>query len=99
MRADFLYKYISVAPSRKEVDRLFKQVFPSFLGVTLSYHMPTDVCQFVSKTILEHKGKNPVQIKRELRKLCQNMMTNPKKKNKKKLTTYFEDRLRDLKEE
>ncbi|GAA3553144.1 hypothetical protein [Snuella lapsa] len=36
MRSDFLFNYIAMAPKKKEIDNMFKEVFPSLLGINLT---------------------------------------------------------------
>lgn len=94
MRADFLYNYISLAPKKKEVDNMFKQIFPSMLGINLSYHLPRETCTHINKCINEHYTNSPTMIKRTLRNCTEKLMSS-NSKNSKKLTSYFEDELKE----
>jgi len=93
MRSDFLYNYISIAPKRKEVDKMFKEVFPSMLGINLSYHLPKEICNHINKSINEHAEKSPTMIKRVLRNATEKLMSTNTKSTK-KLTSYFDDELK-----
>ncbi len=93
MRSDFLYNYISLAPKKKEVDNMFKEMFPSMLGISLSYHLPKDICNHINKSINEHAGKSPTMIKRALRNYTELLMSKPTK-NSKKLISFFDDELK-----
>ena len=44
MRADFLYNRKALAPKKNEIDNMFKEVFPSMMGINLSFHMPKEIC-------------------------------------------------------
>lgn len=92
MRSDFLYNYISLAPKKNEIDNMFREVFPSMMGINLSYHMPKDICSHINKSIVEHKESSPARIKRAIRNYTERLMTTDTK-NSKKLTLYFDEEL------
>jgi hypothetical protein len=92
MRADFLYNYIALAPKKNEIDNMFKEVFPSMMGINLSYHMPKDICSHINKSIVEHKERSPARIKRAIRNYTEKLMSSDTK-NSKKLTNFFDEEL------
>ncbi|MCK5138080.1 MAG: hypothetical protein KAR19_20010 [Bacteroidales bacterium] len=96
MRSDFLYNYISLAPKKKEIDNMFKEIFPSMLGISLSYHLPKSICNHINKSINEHATSSPTMIKRALRNYTEQLMSKPTK-NSKKLTSYFDDEVKKAK--
>ena len=55
IRADFLYSFIDLAPSRHDVKRIYKKLFPTLLGVNISYFEPSEVRQQFSKFLREQK--------------------------------------------
>ena len=95
MRSDFLFNYIAMAPKKKEIDNMFKEVFPSLLGVNLSYHMPKEICSSVNKALNEHKAKSPTMIRRAVRNFTEKLMST-NTKNTKALSSYFDDELKKL---
>lgn len=98
MRADFLYNYIALAPKKNEIDNMFKEVFPSMMGINLSFHMPKEICSHINKSIVEHKESSPTRIKRAIRNYTEKLMTTDTK-NSKKLKSYFDEELdKSLKE-
>ncbi len=62
MRADFMYKYISLSPKKEDIDILYKKCFPNPLGVNLSYHLSHGVSEIVSQMIVEHKDSDPTVV-------------------------------------
>lgn len=95
MRSDFLFNYIAMAPKKKEIDNMFKEVFPSLLGVNLSYHMPKEICGSVNKALNEHKTKSPTMIRRAVRNFTEKLMST-NTKNTKKLSSFFDEELKKL---
>ncbi len=99
MRSDFMYKYISLSPHKKDVDELYKKCFPSLMGVNLSYHIPKGVSAYVSQKIIEHKDTNPLIIKRILKKLTSKLMTSIDSISNKEFKTYFDDEMEKVSKE
>jgi uncharacterized protein (DUF2164 family) len=95
MRADFLYNYIALAPKKNEIDSMFKEVFPSMMGINLSFHMPKEICTHINKSIVQHKESSPTRIKRAIRNYTEKLMTT-NTKNSKKLTSFFDEELEKI---
>ena len=96
MRADFMYKYISLSPKKEDIDLLYKKCFPNLLGVNLSYHLPSGVSEYVSQMITEHKDSDPTVVKRTLKNLTEKLMSSVEQVGTKELKTYFEEELSQL---
>ncbi len=96
MRADFMYKYISLASKKDDIDHLYKKYFPNLLGVNLSYHIPQGVSEFVSQKIKEHKNTNPTIVKRTLKNLTEKLMSSIDNIKAKDFKTYFDEELERL---
>ena len=99
MRSDFMYKYISLSPHKKDVEELYKNCFPSLMGVNLSYHIPKGVSAFVSQKISEHKDTNPLIVKRTLKKLTSKLMTSMDFISNTEFKTYFDDEMEKISKE
>ncbi len=56
IRADFFYSYIELAPSRHDVKRIYEKVFPTLLGVNISYFVPEEVRQAFFEHLQEQKN-------------------------------------------
>lgn len=77
MRPDFLYNYISLAPKKGEIDETFKEMFPTLLGINVSWQLPEEVATTIQKYIKEHKEKNPTRVKSDLRELSDELKQFP----------------------
>ncbi len=99
MRADFLYKYISLSPQREDIDVLYRKCFPNLIGVNMSYHIPYGVSEFVSQKIQEHKDTNPKIVRRTLKNLTAQLMTTMDKISTKEFKTFFEEELERIRNE
>jgi predicted nucleic acid-binding protein len=93
MRSDFLYNYISLTPKKQEIDNMFKEVFPSMMGINLSYHLPKDICTHINKSLNEHSYRSPAMIKRAIRNYTEKLMSTPTK-NSNKLMLFFDEELK-----
>ena len=98
MRSDFLYNYIALSPRKTEIDNMFKEIFPSMMGINLSYHMPKEICTHINKSLNEHADSKPTRIKRAIRNYTEKLMSNPTK-NSKKLTLYFDEEINKMMKE
>jgi hypothetical protein len=96
MRPDFLYNYISLAPSKSEIDSAFRELFPTLLGVNLSFHLPGDVTELIHGFVKDHKQKNPARVKAILRELADDLKQNPSRQTRERVRLFLDDRLRDL---
>jgi hypothetical protein len=71
---------------------MFREVFPSMMGINLSFHMPKEIFTHINKSIVQHKESSPTRIKRAIRNYTEKLMTTDTK-NTKKLTLYFDEEL------
>jgi len=77
IRADFLNQFVSLAPSKAEVDQVFEEAFPGLVGVSLSYHLPSNVIQMTSRLVKEFGERSPGRVKATLRELFNRMKAEP----------------------
>ena len=77
LRPDFLRNYISLAPSRQEVDKLYDDMFPSLVGVNISARLPNAVVKCVNSYIHEYAKKNPARVKASLREMGEKLKIDP----------------------
>lgn len=98
MRSDFLYNYISLAPKKKEIDNMFKEIFPSMLGINLSYHLPKDVCTHINKGLNEHSERSVTRVKRAIRNYTEKLMTSRPRKNK-ELKSFWDEEVEKIRKE
>ena len=75
IRPDFVYNYITLSPSTEDINKMYDQLFPTMLGVNLSYHLPDEVMTSVQKKLKDFHGKKPVRIKQILNELSDKLKT------------------------
>lgn len=98
IRPDFLYNYITLAPKKHEVDEMYKEVFPSLLGVNLSFHLPSEVTDFVQERIVEHGTKNPARLTAILARLSEKLKSDPNLRNRKSVKSFWDEEQKRLEE-
>jgi hypothetical protein len=96
IRPDFLYNYIALAPRNSDVDSAYREMFPSLIGVNISFHMPGDVVAKVQEKIKDHKRKNPARVKAILHELGERLKSDPGLRGKQRLEHYLDERLREV---
>lgn len=96
MRPDFLYNYISLAPRKGEVDRVFQELFPTLLGVNISFNMPIEVTQVIHGFVKDYKAKNPARVKAALRELSDNLKQDPNYRTRDRVKLFLDERLKHL---
>jgi hypothetical protein len=96
IRPDFLYNHIALAPKKHEIDGLYKEVFPSLLGVNLSFHLPHEVTDFVQQSIAEHANKNPERLTAILSRLSEKLKSDPSIRNRKSVKLFLDEELKSL---
>ena len=91
IRADFLYNHITLAPSKSQVDDVFQNVFPTVIGVNISYHIPSDIRSSIQQYIKEHsKLIDSPRLKAVLRDLTHKLKTDPAAWTKEKVELYLD---------
>lgn len=96
LRPDFLYNHIALAPKKHEIDALYKEVFPSLLGVNLSFHLPSEVTDFVQERIAEHGTKNPERLTSILSRLSEKLKSDPAIRNRKSVKLFLDEELKNI---
>ena len=96
IRPDFIYNYITLLPSVSEVETAYSELFPTMLGVNLSYHMPDDAVQMIQITINEFHSKQPVRVKQIIRNLSEKLKSDPNVRNRNSIKSFFDEELKKL---
>lgn len=97
IRPDFIYNYIALKPSTEEVNDAYHEIFPTMLGVNLSYHMPKEVSLIVQEKIKEYRDKPSVRVKQILKTLTDRLKTDPTLRNRKSVELFLDNELQKLK--
>lgn len=96
IRPDFIYNYIAFRPTSEEIDGAYNEIFPTMLGVNLSYHMPREVSQAVQEKIKEFHDKPSVRVKQTLKQLSDRLKSDPSIKNRKSVEHFLDTELRKI---
>lgn len=95
IRPDFIYNYITLKPNKEEVDDTYNKLFPSLLGVNISYHLPPDIAELVQKRLKEHGDKPPKRLKAIIRQLGERLKSDPSIRNKNSVRLFLDEKLKD----
>ena len=96
IRPDFIYNYIAMKPSHDEIDDAYKEIFPTMLGVNLSYHMPHEVSKIVQEKIREYHDKPPVRVKQIIKTLSDRLKSDSKMRNRVDVELFLDKELKKL---
>lgn len=96
IRPDFIYNYIALKPTTEEVNSAYNELFPTMLGVNLSYHMPKEVSQSVQEKIKEYHSKPAVRVKQTLKTLSDRLKSDPTLKNRNSVEHFLDTELSKL---
>ena len=95
IRPDFIYNYITLTPNKEEVDETYNKLFPSLLGVNISYHLPHDIAELVQKRLKEHSDKPPMRLKAIIRQLGEKLKSDPSIRNKNSVRLFLDEKLKN----
>ena len=97
IRADFLYNYIMLAPSRKRARAIFRQLFPTLLGVNVSFHIPDEICNAVQEHMVRfrHIAHTP-RFQAIIRSLNESLIGEPERMDRGQIESWFDQREREI---
>lgn len=98
MRPDFIYNYVALAPNKEQVDEVYKSLFPSLLGVNISYHIPKELSEIIQQRLAEFADKPAHRIKSIIRRLSEKLKSDPRIRNRESVSLFLDDELNKLKE-
>ena len=96
MRVDFLNQFVSLAPSKAEVDQVFKEAFPGLVGVSLSYHLDPAALEMTRRLVRDHAEKSPARVKAILRELMDKLKSEPTLAEKRGIRLFFDEKRAEL---
>lgn len=94
IRPDFIYNYIALRPSSEEIDATYTEMFPTMLGVNMSYHMPKEVSQTVQQKIKEFHNKPSIRVKQILINLSDRLKSDPSLRNRNSVELFLDNELK-----
>ncbi len=77
MRPDFLYNYISFAPTKSAVQDSFRNLFPTLLGVSLSWELPNVVEKEIHDFLQAHRDQPTSRMKAAIREAIDTLKQTP----------------------
>jgi hypothetical protein len=81
MRPDFLHNYISLAPTKGQIDDAFTHFFPTLLGVNLSTFLPDKVSNVIHNYVKEHKEQSESRKISIISELIDDLKQHPEHQN------------------
>lgn len=96
IRPDFIYNYIAMKPSTEEINQAYSEIFPTMLGVNLSYHMPKEISQVVQEKLKEYHNKPAIRVKQILKTLSDRLKSDPSVKNRKSVEHFLDEELKRI---
>jgi hypothetical protein len=95
IRPDFIYNYIALSPTTDEVRNAYQEMFPTMLGVNLSYHMPREVASAVQDKIKEFHLLPNVRIKQIVKRSIDRLKSDPTIKDRRSVESIFDEELKN----
>jgi hypothetical protein len=96
LRPDFLYNFIALTPTLSDTQRVFDDMFPSLMGISLSRHLPEEIITLVHQAIKAHADLDPGRVKALLRNLADRLKTDLDAKNIHEVRLFLDDQLKRL---
>lgn len=96
IRPDFIYNYIALKPTSDEVKDAYDEIFPTMLGVNLSYHLPRGVADAVQEKIKEYHDKSPQRVKQIISNLSDRLKSDPALRNRNSVVHFLDTELKKI---
>lgn len=77
MRPDFLYNYVSMAPTKGQIDSAFSDMFPTLLGVNISTYLPENLSEIIHIYVKEHADESESRKKARISELIDDLKQDP----------------------
>lgn len=92
IRADYIYNYIALAPSKQHVDGIYRKMFPTLLGVNVSFYVPSDVAQYIRKLLNEYeKVVDKPRFRAKLRELIHYLKSSPDQVDRTTIKNFYDE--------
>lgn len=93
IRPDFLYNYISLAPTVEQTEQAFDLLFPNVLGISVSHHLDVGVATTIRQSILDHSQKQPSRIRAIMRRTLDELKSGKLDKKGNNVKLYIDEQL------
>ena len=81
MRPDFLHSYVSLAPTKGQIEDAFTAFFPTLLGVNISSSLPSQVSNVIHKYMKEHADESESRKIAVINELVDDLKQHPEHLN------------------
>lgn len=75
LRPDFLLNYITLSANRRHANKVFDKMFPTLVGISISHHVTSEVCNVVHQAVLTHKDLAEARVKAVVASMSTKLMT------------------------
>jgi len=91
LRPDFLLNYIALSDRANTASKVFDEMFPTLIGVSLSHHVTDDMSKAVHDVIKSHKGLSTSRLKAAIATSTTRLMTDGAPKKQRQLRHILEE--------
>jgi hypothetical protein len=93
LRPDFLLNYITLSANRRQANKVFDKMFPTLVGISISHHVTTEVCDAVHQAVLSHKELAASRVKAVVGSMSTKLMTQQLQQKPKALRHFLDEQL------
>ena len=87
----FFFNFICLSPTIHDVNETFGHLFPSLLGVNISYHLPLEVIDIIQDYIKEHSERRPARVKAKLKSLVDKLKSDANFRNENRVRHFLDE--------
>ena len=91
LRPDFLLHYIALSARSSSASKVFDQMFPTLIGVSLAHHVTDEMSHGVHDAIKRHKDLSSARVKAVIGSLSTQLMTEAASGKGKRLRHVLDD--------
>lgn len=92
IRADYIYNYITLAPSKQHVDSIYRKMFPTLLGVNVSFYVPTDVAHYIRRLFSDYEAiVDKPRFRAKLRELIHYLKSSPENVDRTRIKNFYDE--------
>ena len=92
LRPDFLLNYIALSSRGGQATKVFDDMFPTLVGISLSHHVPQELSRAVQIVVKKHKDTKPSRRKAIMSASVTELMVSGKGGNTKSLVHYLDEK-------
>lgn len=93
LRPDFLLNFVTLSANQRQANRVFDSMFPTLVGLSISHHVTSEVCEAVNQAISNHKGLSPARVRATIGSMTTKLMTHELQQKSKQLKHFLDTEL------